>query len=606
MLWRISGMLVTWFLMWSVLEAAPVPEGQVAPEALLDGRCAIYLRYDGYARHQQVLQKTALAEVWHNGLREAVQKLGETIGNALDNLPGAVVSTVFRQHLIPVLGRMLEDGLVVGVQVLDAGELRWQITMILPRQAKEEPHVSKLLRLLAGSQQWKLAAVQLRDRHIQQIQVGDTGWHVSWWAEAEHLVLLVGPESPEATLEVLAGKRPSVLHNEWYKRLMAGPGYTSFFRGYVYGQPLMAALERLGPEMRKLMAASGLEDIPAITWHLGAEDRVLRSTLCVHLTTGKRRGLAALFPGTQSGIESYLQNLQSLPPLSPRGDVAVFQLDLPAFAQELRRTIEGAAEVLVGPEEAQEVRRYLQRFLKAPAMKTLEELLPHLDSVWFTSDATADGVLSTGVILGVQLKDSAAARKVLAKWKRVEFENGILMEFRRRQYRGVELMCLHMQGAGDLFDTWPIVPTLAVVDDWLLFSLYPQPIQGVILRREMKHWARWRPSPEAQRILDQLKTGRSTRLVGFSESEPRSFFEFLGSLFPLVGGIIHTATGGEFDPLLLPPTQALTEPLFPNVTVYLAEPDCLRIESYESVPVPSTYWWLLGIAWSLFISFAAF
>lgn len=587
---RLGAVVLAWLTVYPLAFAAPIPGGQVAPEALLDGRCGLYLRYDGYAPHRQALEKTALAEVWRNGFQEAYHRLLEQFWGLLDTIPLPESADQLKHHLPMALSRLLEDGFVVGVQLFDPTEFRMQITVVLPRQAAGEKHFAALLRFWAEVNDWKVTAVRVRDRQIQQIQIEDTSWHIFWWTEAEHLVLLIGTESPQETLDVREGKIPSVLQNEWYKRLANGPGYETFLRGYINGKPWLEAMRQLGPEAQKFIGVLGLEDIPAITWYMGTEGRAIRSTVCVHLVRAPRRGLAALFPDMQKGIESYWQNLTMLPPLAPRAEVALFQFDVAEFGKQLRHVAEFAGQILIGAEGAAEIREQLDDLAQSPAGKLLAELVPHLDSVWFISDASADGILSTGTMVGVRLKNSAAVRKLLAKLQPFDVWD-VRVEFRTRQYRGFELICMSLGERLGPFGLFPVVPTLAVVDDWLLFSLWPQPIQGVILRRESKQWARWKPSAEAQQFLAQLANKPGGRLVGFEESDPRGTMEFLGSIIPFIGGLIHSATGGEFDVTLLPHTQALSEPLFPNVTLYLAEPDCLRIESRDSLSVPGTFWW---------------
>lgn len=569
------------------IRAAPVPQEQIAPEALLDSRCAIYFRFDGMAQHREAWQKTALAEVWRSGLGDAAGKLGEQLRDLLASpLLGLPLPAEVLKHLPAILEGAWEHGVVAGLHLLSAQEPLLQLTLVLPGQASHEKHISELLLWLADDQNWKLTALKGTERRMQQIQIPDTNWHITWWSERGHLVLLLGNQSPRTTVDVLEGKTPSVLQNEWYKQLAAGPGYASCCRGYIYAKPLIEALRALGPKWREFTATIGLEDIPAISWHLGVQERALRSTLCVHFKPGQRRGIAALFPDAQAGIESVWQDLQKLPPLSPHADVSVYRFDISAFSREVRRLIEALAKEFFDA-EAQKIQQELEELLQTPGMKVVQELLPHLGEVVVTSNASADGLFFTGKMGAIQLKNPAGAKKVLSKLGRLKLGE-LEIECQRRHYRGVELMCMTLQ----LPPTLPIVPTLAIVDDWLVVAHYPQPIQGLILRREMKNWSRWQPSAQAQKILASVKTSGPTRLVGFSETDPRRTVQFLGSLLPIIGGAIHAGTDGTFDPTLLPPTQALTEPLFPNVTLYLAEPDRFRIESYNSLPLPN-----LGLSW---------
>jgi hypothetical protein len=583
---RIAGVIGAWLLVWAVIRAAPLPAGTAAPEAFLDARCAVYVRYDGWEKHRETWEKTAFAEVLRNGLQPAMQKIGDQILQSLQSLPEtSEILQQLQKHLPPVLEHLNAHGLVFGLQLVEPQDGRVQLTLVLPEQAKQEPHLAALIRMVAESNNWKITAVQLRERKIQQVQIADSSWKISWWSEANHLLLLIGTESPELTLDVAEGKKPSLLQSEWFKRVSVPPGYASCLRGYVNGQPLLEALRQLGPGWRKVIEVTGLEDIPAISFHVGAQDRALRSTLTVHLKPGSRKGLAALFPTVEQGIEPYLRGQKALPPLSPRGDVTVQRFDLAQGISQLRSIIQTVADVIDEQESGKSVRDFFDKAGQMPELEWLRELLPHLDSLWVHTDASADGLLSTGILLGVHLQNVAGARKALAKIKSFQ-NNGLALQVHRSKYRGVELICLKVQSPTGF--GLPLIPTLAIVDDWLFVALYPQPIQGVIARRELAQLSRWKPSPEAEKVLASLPSGKA-RLVGFSESDPRGTVEFLMSVMPMVGGLISAFSGGDFDVTVIPPAQLITEPLFPNVTLYLAEPDAFRIESYDSLPVNSFF-----------------
>jgi hypothetical protein len=583
---RIAGVIGAWLLVWAVIRAAPLPAGTAAPEAFLDARCAVYVRYDGWEKHRETWEKTAFAEVLRNGLQPAMQKIGDQILQSLQSLPEtSEILQQLQKHLPPVLEHLNAHGLVFGLQLVEPQDGRVQLTLVLPEQAKQEPHLAALIRMVAESNNWKITAVQLRERKIQQVQIADSSWKISWWSEANHLLLLIGTESPELTLDVAEGKKPSLLQSEWFKRVSLPPGYASCLRGYVNGQPLLEALRQLGPGWRKVIEVTGLEDIPAISFHVGAQDRALRSTLTVHLKPGSRKGLAALFPTVEQGIEPYLRGQKALPPLSPRGDVTVQRFDLAQGISQLRSIIQTVADVIDEQESGKSVRDFFDKAGQMPELEWLRELLPHLDSLWVYTDASADGLLSTGILLGVHLQNVAGARKALAKIKSFQ-NNGLALQVHRSKYRGVELICLKVQSATGF--GLPLIPTLGIVDDWLFVALYPQPIQGVIARRELAQLSRWKPSPEAEKVLASLPSGKA-RLVGFSESDPRGTVEFLMSVMPMVGGLISAFSGGDFDVTVIPPAQLITEPLFPNVTLYLAEPDAFRIESYDSLPLNSFF-----------------
>jgi hypothetical protein len=170
-----------------------------------------------------------------------------------------------------------------------------------------------------------------------------------------------------------------------------------------------------------------LEDIPAISFHVGAQDRALRSTLTVHLKPGSRKGLAALFPTVEQGIEPYLRGQKALPPLSPRGDVTVQRFDLAQGISQLRSIIQTVADVIDEQESGKSVRDFFDKAGQMPELEWLRELLPHLDSLWVYTDASADGLLSTGILLGVHLTECSGCTESFGQDKIIPERNGFTL-----------------------------------------------------------------------------------------------------------------------------------------------------------------------------------
>ena len=106
------------------------------------------------------------------------------------------------------------------------------------------------------------------------------------------------------------------------------------------------------------------------------------------------------------------------------------------------------------------------------------------------------------------------------------------------------------------------------------------------MRSADKH-AVWKPTPLVQQVLDAAgKESSAARVISLSVSDPRPSLKQLCSIGPLVGGLANSFAPGSFDISKLPNAQALTEPLFPNVSVVVEDGDALRMDSYSSFALP--------------------
>src|SRR5207237_139082 len=76
----------------------------------------------------------------------------------------------------------------------------------------------------------------------------------------------------------------------------------------------------------------------------------------------------------------------------------------------------------------------------------------------------------------------------------------------------------------------------------------------------------WKPTPLVGEALAAAQKSKA-KVVGFSVTDPRPTLRQLCSLGPLIGGLADSASPGSFDVGRIPHAQALTEPLFPNVTL---------------------------------------
>jgi hypothetical protein len=128
----------------------------------------------------------------------------------------------------------------------------------------------------------------------------------------------------------------------------------------------------------------------------------------------------------------------------------------------------------------------------------------------------------------------------------------------------------------------PFAPTLAVEKGWLVAALYPQPVQGYLLRQAGELPA-WPPDARTKASLAKLPESFSS----ISVTDPRPGVRNLLNLAPLFATMARNAgVGFDFDVSLIPNAHAATRHLFPNVSVTTTAANVVRGESLTSVTVP--------------------
>jgi hypothetical protein len=145
-----------------------------------------------------------------------------------------------------------------------------------------------------------------------------------------------------------------------------------------------------------------------------------------------------------------------------------------------------------------------------------------------------------------------------------------------------------------------LVPSYAVVGDWLVIAGHPQPVQGVILRHAGT-LERWKPDPDTAARLGKLPADA----VGIQFCNPKSTVQNLCCVGPLFFGLLGQSRlfqqgSSDFDPLdvgMLPNGHELARHLFPNLTVTRDDGTTVRVEVNESFSLPLEF---LGVEPVLF------
>jgi hypothetical protein len=218
-----------------------------------------------------------------------------------------------------------------------------------------------------------------------------------------------------------------------------------------------------------------------------------------------------------------------------------------------------------------------------------DELLGSLSGPLIEYASPAEGALFFGHTILLRVKDANKLNQALNKLvKGLARLTGLDVRLTKRTCHGIELRELRFHQTGFF-----IVPTYAIHDGWFALGLFPQPVQGFLLRAkgEVPHW---QPDAQIQAALAKLPT----RFTSIRMSDPRPAIKQLLSLGPLIAGAIQgfASPGTSIELDAIPNAHEVTRHLFANVAVVTEQGGVFRSESRVSLDLPLDWLGLEGYA----------
>jgi hypothetical protein len=332
------------------------------------------------------------------------------------------------------------------------------------------------------------------------------------------------------------------------------------------------------PQAGKHVDELGVGGVTSVALHLGFEGQYLRSTLALN-TTGERKGLLRLL---STGGERSIR----MPPMPPDSThVLASVIDLGPLYASLVEVIEGVMSTSdpVGLAEFRDVRK---KFEEALGFDIRKDLLEVLGPSLVLYNSPGEGPLFLGSAVCFEVRDAAKLEKTLKTIAdRAGKLSGATARFRTQSYRGAQLRILEVDAEGFI-----VAPTLTIHDGWLVMGLYPQTVQGYVLRSGGKVGT-WKPSPLWTRLVAETEARQGQgggRIVGLSQSDPRPTMSQILSIAPILVSTISRFAGGgvKFDVSLIPNAQSVNEKLSPNVSLSIDDGRTIRYESYSTFSLP--------------------
>jgi len=545
----------SWTAIVLLVIAAPLASAQDVPERLLSGDSQIYIRWDGTDRHQDAYKQTALNKVMQGDLGQLLTSM---------------LTDEKQQHLIKLAHTLGSHGLVVGIELRKIDPPEMQLIAVLPDAKTQWMPLFGTLNWVADEIGAPLKEMEVQKRTVYQIPVPNGPMKVAFWKEGKEAVLIVGTDSAADVVKRWDSKATRLTDHPLYKKVEAFKEFKSALRGFVDVAALVKLAGTASPDVGKVLTQLGLDSFKDLTFHYGFDGTATRSVVILEVP-GPRKGLARLV----GGEPFTLKDLPAMP-----NDMSGFT----ALRFDALALWDGSIELiqkLMPPGELDRFKRDLAQINDVLGVNLSNDIIGSLGTLMVTYASPTDGAHVFGQTLALQVKDAKKLEKSLdTALDNLAKASGGQMQVKQRNYRGTTLKQIYVRDR----HFW-IVPSFALTREWLVIGLYPQPVQGFILRSTGELPA-WTPSASVKDSLAKVPA----KYNSLSMDDPRTGIGQMLSLAPLAYGLLKSEFGrrGEFplDLSGVPHQQELTRHLFPSISVASDDGKTWRMETIGSMPLP--------------------
>jgi hypothetical protein len=565
---------------------AQAPGKGRAAESMLAENTVLYVRFDGLEPHRKAYDQTAFAEVMRGDAGRLFDYLGryltDTLAQQLKDLPpGAdfppqLVKLQGALAYLPTLGEYFKQhGFIMGVELIDIETPRTQLTLVLPNagERKHKEAFFAVIQMIANAAEFKIKENKLGARTLYELE-GTDPVRVAWWVEGNDLVISAGTEKPDHVISLIDGQGKNLTTNPLFEKVVGFNQYETAMRGFIDLEKVITLVKGKIPPAAGIIQELGLDGLKSVTIHSGFEGKYDRSTVALHLAKERRGALRLLKPAGSIDVAQ-------LPPVAPDATgITAMEFDCAAFYDVALQTVEQVMK-LIAPDELPKVQEGIRMVNEATGVNLRDDLLGSLGTTMLMYNSPSEGIFMLGNCYLVKVKDKKKLQATLDKLCKAGSQHaGVEISIKQHKYNDAELHVLNVAAPGFLF-----APTYTFYKDWLVVGLYPQVVQGFLLRASGQYPA-WKPSETLQKALADVKKTPGAKITCVNETDPRPTVKLLLSLAPIAAGALNSFVPAGFDVTMIPNAHAVCQPLFPNVTLLLDDGEGVRMESYNSLSVP--------------------
>jgi hypothetical protein len=556
----------------------PGVAGAQTPESYLPAKSQLYFRWDGMKTHREAFDKTAIGLTMKGETGKFLEELGKYFGEILQDAAGVADPRVgpFLKDAGKLISTVHNDGLVLGINVEQINPPKTMAVIVFPKAAGEAGSVMPLIQRIITETKADAKSTKVGKRFVGHVSFEVL--QVGWWDEGADAVLFVGTTDPVAYAKDIDTKKTGIAKHPLYQKVVAFKEFPTATRGYIDVKDVLGVVADFAPPAAAIIDELGLKGLKSITFMSGFDGLAERSVTDIE-TVGTRKGLLSL--ASQKKIS--LKDLPVLP-----NDITTFSagsVSLNKSYDVIVNIIDGITRVF-DANQADNIKEQIKAFEGAVGVDINKELFGSFGDVMVSYSSPSDGILGTGAVIAVQVKDGKKLHATLDKLAKAIPANP-LGEFvlKTKAYRGGEITQITLVGKAN-----SSVATVGTYKGWFLYAAYPQPIKGFILRQEGELPA-WKMDASLTKALAQFPK----EFTAIRVSDPRPNVQTVLSATPFVMDKVNTfgSVGAQFgflpnfrpfDLELIPHAQEATRHLFPNVTVSTDDGKRIRSETRSSLP----------------------
>ncbi len=536
----------------------PKTNGKPAPEQVLPSGSVVQFRYDGTAAHDAAWKKTAaykslIGSEFYSEVKGWAVHFG-------GNMP-------FVQPVEHVIDHVLTHGMVVGAAIKpgEGQDPEQAIATVLIDGAALQNDVEALLRQAGAT----IGAPEKKGAYtVSSLMMGpgSNSAGLNLVTFGPHLAITSGsddyltrtanpvPARIASSLKANAGSAETIAAT-WLDvkqlRDAFGPLEIPVPPEAANPQPLKVA---------EILQILGADTVQQLVSHSGFNGSACWNSTKLEFTE-PRDGLLTLW-------ESPTFQLKDLPPL-PENVPSFYAGSIDWFA--VYSTYWEAVMTMakrVGPKDAvAEIEDSYGQFQNDLGFQ-IQDLLTSLGPKHVVYADSANAFAGMGVGVCLEVKDAIQLNRVIETvLAKIPQGRGGPQIVRSKKY-GRDLVSIGQQGV-------PMWPTFCIDKDWMIVALTPQMVESFLLRRDGKLDA-WAPSKE---VAESLK-GLPKDMLSLTVSDPRPLIVAMGQYAPLLQSMMPPGVKA----LELPPSDLMTKPLFPNVSVCSVEDGVIHWQSRDSLP----------------------
>lgn len=444
-----------------------------APETLLAEESVLYLRFDGLGSHEDAYKRTALAQLLRDEFGPLIDDLTKRILDALGPqqlserlLAGVKPNQLLKaQSAIKQMPRLLkyleQNGFVVGAEMIAPLGPKFQVTIVFPNGGRKvnRSAIFGAIQLLGLATETEVEEEKVDDRTVLRLTTPEPV-KVACWQEGEHVVLTIGTEEIDHTIELAIGKRKNLTKNEVYQQLADFKQYESIIRGFFDLDRTSAIAKKAFPPAGVIIEKLGLSGLKNTAFHIGFAEEYIRTTVRLDMP-GERKGVLRLL-STTDAVD--VEKLPAFPPDAVM--VAANRFEVGTAYDATIETIEMVASLANPLNGGPEFKRGLKDLEQSLGVKLREDLFDTLGSNIVAYNSPSEGPLNAGTVIAVEVKDEKKLTQSLDTLiKSLAATTGADVHLKNRKYRGATMYTVHVGERG-----FPFVPSYTIHKGWLAVS----------------------------------------------------------------------------------------------------------------------------------------